>query len=107
MSKFRCSHILLSHVEAEAASHLRTLGQAMQDAEQLSKDIKQGKVSFQDVAAKNSHCASGPRFGGDLGWKEEWEMPPDFVKAVLNIPIGEIGPPIITEAGVHIVLRTG
>lgn len=105
--KYRCSHILLSYYEAEAASSPRTLGEAFAEAERLTKEIKQGKVSFQDCAAKNSHCASGPRNGGDLGWKDDFEMPPDFERAVKSIPIGDIGEPFVTNVGVHIILRTG
>ena len=105
---FRCSHILLSHVDAESASHPRSFDEAYQEAQRLLKEIKKGNISFQEAAAKNSHCASGPRNGGDLGWKNEFEMPYEFVNAVRHIPIGDICEfPIITDTGIHIVLRTG
>jgi len=105
--KMRCSHILLSHIDAEPGSHLREPEQALWDAEDLKKEIEKGNISFQDAAEKNSGCASGPRNGGDLGWFEEWEMPPDFINQVKNIPIGSIGLPFFSESGVHLVLRTG
>ena len=105
--KYKCSHILLSHIDAEASNNTRSLGEAFAEAERLIKEIKQGKISFQDCASKNSHCASGPRNGGDLGWKNDFEMPPDFERAVKSIPIGDIGEPFVTDFGVHIVLRTG
>ena len=106
--KLRCSHILLSHVDAVAASHPRSFDEAYQEAVRIKKEIKKGTLSFQEAAAKNSHCASGPRNGGDLGWFEDWQMPHEFVNAVRMIPIGELGEyPIVTEAGVHIILRTG
>jgi len=106
--KFRCSHILLSHVDAEAASHPRSFEEAYDEALRITKEIKKGKISFTEAAAKNSHCASGPRHGGDLGWKEEFDLPFEFVNAVKHIPIGDLCEfPIVTSSGVHIILRTG
>lgn len=106
--KYKCSHILLSHVDAVAASHPRSFDEAYQEAMRIMNDIKKGNISFIDAAGKNSHCASGPRNGGDLGWFEDWQMPYEFVNAVKMIPIGDMCEfPIVTDAGVHIVLRTG
>jgi|TARA_B110000967_G_scaffold192426_1_gene219056 parvulin-like peptidyl-prolyl isomerase len=105
--KLKCKHILLSYDKAENSSHERPLGVAVADAEQLIKDIKTSKISFPDAAGKHSSCASGPRHGGELGWFEEGTMHPDFANAVKVIPIDDIGPPVITPWGVHIVLRQG
>ena len=105
--KLKCKHILLSYDKAENSTHERPLGVAVEDAERLIKDIKAGTISFTDAAGKNSSCASGPRHGGDLGWFPEEKMHPDFSNAVKVIPIDDIGPPVITPWGVHIVLRTG
>tara|TARA_X000000368_G_scaffold418277_1_gene417378 strand:- start:5846 stop:6166 length:321 start_codon:yes stop_codon:yes gene_type:complete len=105
--KLRCKHILLSHKDAENTSHQRPLGTAVTDAENIIKDLKTGKIKFEDAAAEHSACASGPRHGGDLGWFEEHKMHPDFTNAVKVIGIDTIGPPVISPWGVHIVLRTG
>ena len=105
--KLKCKHILLSYDKAENSTHERPLGVAVEDAEQIIRDIKAGKISFTDAAGKNSSFASGPRHGGDLGWFPEEKMHPDFSNAVKVIPIDDIGPPVITPWGVHIVLRTG
>ena len=75
--------------------------------EQLIKDIKSSKISFTEAAAKHSACASGPRHGGELGWFNEEKMHPDFSEAVKVIPVDDIGPPVITPWGVHIVYRQG
>ncbi|MBR20652.1 MAG: hypothetical protein CMA64_11020 [Euryarchaeota archaeon] len=105
--KFKCKHILLSHKDAENSSHERPLGEAVKFAEELIKKLKRGEVKFADAAAQNSSCASGPRHGGELGWNEEEKFHPDFANAVKVIPIEQIGPPIISPWGVHIVWRTG
>jgi len=105
--KLKCKHILLSHKDAENSSHERPLGAAMKDAEDLIIKLKRGEISFADAAAQNSACASGPRHGGDLDWFEEEKMHPDFSNAVKVIGIDNIGPPVISPWGVHIILRTG
>ena len=105
--KLKCKHILLSFDKAENSTHERPLGVAVEDAERLILEIKKGDISWEEAAATNSACASGPRHGGDLGWFEEEKMHPDFSNAVKVIGIDTIGPPIISPWGVHIVLRTG
>lgn len=105
--KLWAKHILLSHEGAQNSTHNRPLGVAMQDAELLIKDLKAGKSTFEECAAKNSACPSGQRSGGDLGWFEEQQMVPDFAEACKKIPIDEIGPPVVTPFGVHIILRKG
>ena len=105
--RLKCKHILLSYDKAENSSHDRPLGVAVEDAERLILERKKGDISWDEAAAKNSSCASGPRHGGDLGWFEEEKMHPDFSNAVKVIGIDTIGPPVISPWGVHIVLRTG
>ena len=105
--KFKCKHILLSYDKAENSSHERPLGAAVTDAEKLIIDLKKSDITWDEAAAKHSSCASGPRHGGDLGWQEEQHFHPDFAEAVKVIQIDDIGPPVITPWGVHIVLRTG
>tara|TARA_B100000674_G_scaffold48610_1_gene33561 strand:- start:507 stop:827 length:321 start_codon:yes stop_codon:yes gene_type:complete len=105
--KFRCKHILLSFDKAENSSHERTLGKAVEDAEDLIKQLKKGEITFEEAARTSSACASGPRHGGELGWQEEEHFHPDFANAVKVIGIDTIGPPIISPWGVHVVLRTG
>ena len=105
--KFRCKHILLSFDKAENSSHERTLGKAVEDAEDLIKQLKKGEITFEEAARTSSACASGPRHGGELGWQEEEHFHPDFANAVKVLGIDTIGPPIISPWGVHVVLRTG
>ena len=105
--KFKCKHILFSYDKAENSTHERTLGKAVEDAEDLIKQLKRGEVTFDEAARLNSACASGPRHGGDLGWQQEEHFHPDFANAVKLMGIDTIGPPVITPWGVHIVLRTG
>lgn len=107
MNKVWVKHILLSYDKAENSSHNRPLGVAMKEAEVVIKDLKAGNISFEDAALKHSACASGPRAGGDLGWVDPQVFPEEFGRGIQLIGIDTIGPPIITDWGVHIVLRKG
>jgi len=104
--RFRCKHILLSHREADPATHDRTPYMAWMEAERLHGMIEDGKKKFEDVAYENSACASGQN-GGDLGWMNEFDVVPEFSEAVKRIKIGELGLPFYSPSGVHIVWRTG
>jgi len=105
--RLKCKHILLSYDKAENSSHDRPLGVAVEDAERLILELKKGDISWDEAAAKNSSCASGPRHGGDLGWFEEENMVPEFSNAVKATGIDCLAPPCITPFGVHIIVRTG
>ena len=98
--RFKCKHILLSHKDAENSSHERALGVAMEEAEAIIKKLKTGEIKFEETARRHSACLSGPSAGGE-------HFHPDFSNAVRVIPIDQIGPPIISPWGVHIVWRTG
>ena len=104
--KLRASHILLSHRQASPPTHSRGIAQAMTEAEELIKQLKSGGISFAQAARENSACPSKER-GGDLNWFEEESMVPEFSNACKNIQKDDIGPPCITQFGVHIIMRTG
>ena len=68
--KLRASHILLSHRDANPPTHRRGIAVAMNEAEELIRELKAGGISFEQAARENSACPSKER-GGDLGWFEE------------------------------------
>ena len=106
--QMRASHILLSFRGAKNSTHGRGIGEAMAEGERITNELKQGGVSFEQMARENSACPSGERSGGDLGWFEPEEMVVEFSTACQSIPKGEMGPhPIVSPFGVHIIYRTG
>jgi parvulin-like peptidyl-prolyl isomerase len=104
--KLKASHILLSHKDANPPTHSRGIAVCMTVAEEIIRDIRSGKVSFEQSARENSACPSKER-GGDLGWFEEEAMVTEFSSACKNIQKDDLGPPCISPFGVHIILRTG
>ena len=105
--KMRASHILLSFKGAKNSTHSRGVGEAMKEGERITKELKDGGVSFDQLARENSACPSKDK-GGELGWFEPTDMALEFTTACNQIPIGELGPhPFVTEFGVHVIWRTG
>ena len=98
----KASHILIKPKdESEAAKKA-----ALDQAENLLKDIKAGKITFEAAAEKFSACPSGKQ-KGSLGEFGRGEMDPDFDKAAFGLKIGEISAIVKTQFGYHIIRKDG
>ena len=116
MTRVRASHILCKHTGSRNPVSRRT-GQAitipMESAlEEIKGFIAQLKASpslkdtFALIAKNRSDCGSFSK-SGDLGYFEKGQMQKPFEDAAFALPIGEISEPVITDSGVHVILRTG
>ena len=86
------------------ASHILVDTQA--EALKIKKDIEDGKISFEDAAARYSKCPSGRRSGGDLGGFGRGQMVKPFEDAAFSAPVGEITEPVQTQFGYHLIKVT-
>jgi hypothetical protein len=86
----RVSHILLATEE---------------EANQVLRDLKAG-ARFEDLAAGRSKDASSAARGGDMGEFQRGDLMPAFENAAFNLKPGQIGGPIRTALGYHIIQRT-
>lgn len=86
----------------------RTAEQAADDASAKAKidevcaRLAKGE-DFAAVAKEVSDCPSGARAGGSLGEFGKGAMVPEFEKAVFAQPVGEIGQPVKTNFGYHVI----
>jgi peptidyl-prolyl cis-trans isomerase SurA len=77
---------------------------AKKKIEEIKKEILDGKVTFEEAAAKYSDDAGTADKGGVLNWFEVSKMVPQFIKAISDIDsIGGISYPVKTEYGWHII----
>lgn len=69
------------------------------------EQINTGQASFGELAGKYSDCSSAKR-SGDLGPFGRGAMQKPFEDAAFSLKVGEMSEPVLTESGVHIILRT-
>lgn len=85
------------------ASHILVKTRA--EAVQIKKDIKDGKITFEDAARQYSLCPSG-RNGGDLGFFNRKQMVQQFADTAFDLKEGEISDPVGTKFGWHLIKTT-
>ncbi|BET00473.1 peptidyl-prolyl cis-trans isomerase NIMA-interacting 1 [Nesidiocoris tenuis] len=109
--RVQCSHLLVKHEQSRRPSSwresriTRSKDQAMGLIKDYREQITSGKASFAELAQKFSDCSSAER-GGDLGPFSRGAMQRPFEEAAFNLKVGELSDPVITDSGVHIILRT-
>ena len=73
--------------------------ESLQNARQMLSD----GVPFDEVARQLSTDTGSREAGGDLGWFGRGAMNPPFEQAAFSQPIGEIGEPVQSPNGLHII----
>lgn len=68
----------------------------------LANQIRQG-ADFRVVAQQISHSPSAPK-GGDMGWVQDGQLPPELNLAIRNLKIDEVSPPIRTVTGYYLLM---
>lgn len=99
------SHEVIAEAPATEVRASHILVNNFYQAEQIRKDIIEGRESFEDCARLYSTCPSG-RKGGDLGYFTKGQMVPQFEVAAFNLPIGEVSKPVWTQFGWHLIKVT-
>lgn len=89
--ELRVSHILVK-TEAESRG--------------VMKKLEEG-ADFEELARKLSQDPGSAKRGGDLGYFGRGKMIPEFEKTAFGLKKGELGGPVKTEFGYHIIKLTG
>lgn len=75
--------------------------QVLNNAERLLDELRQG-ASFTSLATQFSQDSSA-RNGGDMGWVNPGQMPPEVDNVLAQMPVGAVSKPIRSAEGYHIV----
>ncbi len=96
----RVSHILLRPTASmdEQAAIVRL--------QEFRRRILAGEASFEALAKEYSQDGSASQ-GGDLGWSSAGRFVPEFDAAVAALAPQEIGPPLVSRFGVHLIRVDG
>jgi len=100
------AHILIAFKGAEKARStvIRSKEEAEMEAQHLAAEARKDPVRFGQLALERSDDITGKQ-GGDLGSWRAGAMPAAFDEAMVALKVGEIGGPVLTQFGYHILLR--
>ncbi len=98
--EYRANHILIE------TNELVDPEQAMNIARDLHDRIDAGE-SFAELAREHSDDTTSANLGGDMGWFNPQQFGERFAAMVTGLEDGELGEPFQSQAGWHIVQRTG
>ena len=76
--------------------------QALAQLAQVRQNILAGKTSFEAAARELSQDGSAAQ-GGDLGWSAPGMFVPEFEEALDRLKVLEIGAPLVSRFGVHLM----
>jgi peptidyl-prolyl cis-trans isomerase SurA len=94
--RVRLCHLLVSFGEdPEATDSILTLAQTLKERAEAGEE-------FASLAREFGAGPSAPR-GGDLGFLVRGQVVPEFEEAVFSLRAGEVGGPVRTRLGYHVV----
>ncbi len=97
VSQHKVSHILIA-VNKDASEQ-----KALREANRLRERIISGGASFEDIARANSQDPLSAAEDGALGWVGLGQLAPEFEKAMVRLPEGELSQPVRTAYGYHLI----
>jgi len=97
VSQHKVSHILVA-VNKDTSEK-----KALQEVNRLRERIISGDTSFEDIARANSQDPLSAAEDGALGWVGLGQLAPEFEKAMVRLPKGELSQPVRTAYGYHLI----
>lgn len=97
VTEVKARHILLK------SSPIMDDTMARQKLTQLSQEIRNGKISFEEAAKENSEDPGSALKGGELGWNMPDVYDPAFRDALMKLKKGEISQPVPSSFGWHLI----
>ncbi len=105
-TEIKARHILIK-VNQQATDNMEEDLVKLKKAESIYEMVLGNKANFAKIAEKYSEDTGTAKNGGDLGWVGRGQMVPEFEMMLNKLGPGEIGGPIRTVYGYHIILVEG
>lgn len=96
LGNIHAAHINIKVVDGDTAK-------AKKKVQEVLSEIKSGKITFEEAAAKYSDDKGSASKGGVLPWFEVSRMVPSFISAISKLKEGQFSEPVETEYGFHII----
>jgi len=97
-TQYHIGHILLKLPENASAEQQQ---QAADKAQALYQQLQSG-ADFAELA-KNNSSSSTAKKGGDMGWRNDEQLPSLFRESINSISAGQVAKPIASSNGYHLV----
>lgn len=81
----------------------RTVEEGINQLKEIREKIASDKSKFPEIANEVSDVDE--KNGGDLGWIEYDDVPPQFAEAAWNLQLNELSDIVQTELGLHLIIR--
>ncbi len=91
--------------EQRRASHI--LVKTREQADKLAAEARKSPARFAELATKHSQDSGSAQKGGDLGFFGRGMMVPAFEQAAFSQKEGDIGSPVQSDFGWHVIRVTG
>jgi parvulin-like peptidyl-prolyl isomerase len=102
--QYRLSQIF---VPLPAGADAKTEAAARQKADDMARKAKTPGTNFDALVKANADVKTETEQGGDLGWASEAEIVPEIRGQIAGLAQGEVGDPIRTASGWHIIRLDG
>ena len=93
--------VKIAEISIKPAMGSESLDEALKKIENIQDELNKG-ADFETLAQTYSDCTSAAQ-GGDLGYFSRGQMVPEFEEAAFALEIGEVGEPVLTEFGYHLI----
>ena len=93
--------VKIAEISIKPAMGSESLDEALKKIENIQDELNKG-ADFETLAQTYSDCPSAAQ-GGDLGYFSRGQMVPEFEEAAFALEIGEVGEPVLTEFGYHLI----
>ncbi|MBE8221094.1 MAG: hypothetical protein HAW60_00015 [Bdellovibrionales bacterium] len=100
----RTSHILIA---VKPNANLRQVRTAKKRANQIYKDVKKSKKSFESLVHLYTDDAVSKARNGDLGYQTKVTLVPNYYRMAKKLKLNQISSPVQTPYGFHIIKLTG
>ncbi len=99
--EYQLSHILIRTPEESSPEDINI---ARTRVEEVLNLLNNGE-SFEQVSAEHSDAPNALE-GGSMGWRNNGQLPPPFLKLLEEMSIGDISKPIRSPSGFHVIKIT-
>jgi parvulin-like peptidyl-prolyl isomerase len=99
------AHILIGFEGGKVPGVTRSRAEAEKLANDVCAQLKEGKVTFAELAKQHSDDKQSGQNGGELGASPPDRYVPEFADALAALKVGETTPPVATTFGFHVIRR--